>query len=101
MPLHLWQYNRRRCGLRVSIPFWALLLLFAIVVIVIAPSVDLDPTTMRAQRAAMMAMAAVAAAGMALADVFVPDWTAIPGSSDGTLVLALSGLLDLICTRLC
>lgn len=79
----------------------ALLLLFAIVVIVIAPSVDLDPTTLRASQAAILAMAAVAAAGMVLADVLVPDWTAIRRSSGGTLVLALSGLLDLICTRLC
>jgi hypothetical protein len=79
----------------------ALLLLFAIVVIVIAPSVDLDPTTLRAQQAAMMAMAAVAAAGMAVADVLVPDWTVMPASFCGIPLLAFSGLLDLICTRLC
>ena len=77
------------------------LLLFAIVVIVIAPSVDLDPTTLRAQQAAMMAMAAVAAAGMALTDMLAPDWTAIPVPLRGRPLAASFGLLDLLCKWLC
>ena len=79
----------------------ALLLLFAIVVVVIAPSVDLDPTTLRARQAAMMAMAAVAAAGMAFIDMLAPDWTAMPIPFRGGPLSASLGLLDLLCKWLC
>ncbi|HLK31849.1 MAG TPA: hypothetical protein VKT29_02085 [Terriglobales bacterium] len=79
----------------------AWVLIFAIVVIVIAPSVDLDPAAMRAQQAAMMAMAALAAAGVALATLLLPISLSVVPATQAPAAASLHCLLDLICSRLC
>jgi hypothetical protein len=77
------------------------LLIFAIIVIIIAPSVNLDPTTLSSQQAAVLAMAALAAAGNALAAVVVPMWAMVLDRLFEKATAHLSSLLDLLCTRLC
>ncbi|HSB74470.1 MAG TPA: hypothetical protein VLC12_02405, partial [Terriglobales bacterium] len=79
----------------------ACLLLLAVVVVFVAPSVDLDPTTLGSQQAAVMALAGLVAAGTAPVALLVPSFAVWHGCSFETPVLYLSGLLDLICIRLC
>lgn len=79
----------------------ACLLIFAVAVVFIAPSVDLDPTTLGSQQAATMAMAALVAAGTGLLTLFIPHWTANQRWSSEPATFHGGGLLDLICTRLC
>ncbi|MGE5207678.1 MAG: hypothetical protein ACM3PW_18860 [Chlamydiota bacterium] len=77
------------------------LLIVVIVVIVIAPWVNLDPITLGSQQAAMLAMSALAAAGIALAALVAPVWANRWGWPLEKSAAHFSSLLDLICSRLC
>ena len=79
----------------------ACLLIFSVTVICIAPSVNLDPTTLGSQQAGTVAITAVAAAGMALSAVFISLGLTAQGWSLEVDTLHFSSLLDLICSRLC
>ena len=79
----------------------ACLLVVAVLVILIAPTVDLDPTTLGSQQAAMIALAALVAAGTALVALLAPTFAVLHGCSFEIPVFQLSDLLDLICIRLC
>lgn len=79
----------------------ACLLMFAVAMVFIAPSVDLDPTTLGSQQAAMLAMSALLAACTVLSAVLIPTWSSVRGWSFESAAVHFFGLLDLICTRLC
>lgn len=79
----------------------AFLLLFAVVVIVVAPSVDLDPAAMGSQQMVLLAMAAFAAAGAALPAVQSPEWWAAHLVATAPTPASQRPLLDLTCSRLC
>ena len=77
----------------------ACLLLVAVVAVCVAPSVDLDPTTLGSQQAASITMTAVA--GTILTSVLVPQWGSLQDGLFHTAAFPFSSLLDLICSRLC
>lgn len=77
------------------------LLIAAIVVITVAPSVDLDPTTLGAQQAGVMATAVLLAAVTTLAAVLVPDPVTLHAWWFHPAACHSLALLDFICSRLC
>ena len=77
-------------------------LLLAIAAVFVAPSVDLEPTAMRAARAATTAMAALVATATALIPFTLPVkkftlTTVIPQN----VSVSFRELVDIFCTRLC
>jgi hypothetical protein len=79
----------------------ACLLLIAVVVIFVAPSVDLDPAAMGSQQTLLLAMAALAAAGTALLALQAPEWWAANLVPTSPPPASQRPLLDLTCSRLC
>jgi hypothetical protein len=77
----------------------ALLLVFAIVAITIAPSVDLAPTTLGAQQSGLLASSALLAT--ALSALLAPHGAVLHGWWPPASAPHLCSLLDLICSRLC
>lgn len=77
----------------------ACLLLLAVVAVFVAPSVDLDPTTLGSQQAASITIMVVA--GTILASVLVLQWGSLQDTLFHTTAFPFLSLLDLICSRLC
>ncbi len=77
----------------------ACLLLLAVAAVFVAPSVDLDPTTLGAQQAASITIMVVA--GTILASVLVLQWGSLQDRLFHTAAFSFLSLLDLICSRLC
>lgn len=77
----------------------ACLLLVAVVAVCIAPSVNLDPTTLGSQQAANITMMGVA--GTILTLVLAFQWGSLHDGLFHTAAFPFSSLLDLICSRLC
>lgn len=77
------------------------LLLIAVLVVFLAPSIDLAPTALRASRAAKMVLIALAAAALTLGPLFpVAAFSVSPESKD-SYHTAIDDLVTLNCTRLC
>ena len=77
----------------------ACLLLLAVVAVFVAPSVDLDPTTLGSQQAASITTMAVA--GTILIAVLLLQRGSLHDGLFHTAAFPFLSLLDLICSRLC
>lgn len=86
-------------GLKLTTAF---VLLVSVLGVFVAPSVDLEPSALRAARAALMTMLAIANAAAVILTLVVPALHAqsalIPHA---TILHRDSGILDLDCARLC
>lgn len=78
----------------------ACLLVVAVLAVCVAPSVDLDPTTLGLQQTASMAMMALAA-GTVLISALILRWDSLHEAQSHLAAFPFPSLLDLICSRLC
>lgn len=77
-------------------------LLLIVMTVFIAPAVDLEPTALRAMKAASMLFAALALAGTAIAARFSVSFSYIRIISEfRRLRQSAANIVDLICVRLC
>ena len=83
---------------RLLIRIAAVVVLALILLVFVAPSIDLEPTALRARQAAQMLLASITSyaflfAGLSLARCMVTAWRRQKG--------VVASLQDLNCTRLC
>lgn len=82
-----------------------LVILLAVVVVFIAPTLDLEPSALRAWRAAVLVLLAIVIAVQFLADTFADyllEFCKLRANNcPPAISLSEFSLLDLYCTRLC